>query len=565
MRNSSSSSEISNMRRAQKELQEIRTSENSNSQAAATIIQKQWRGHATRNNDPKVLELKEEVRNLRTEQHIRHLTKELSAAKSALEQERKLRALQMDAIKVLWKEVQMLDPNKYENSSSGAGGGINNSNNRIRPSGSNGSQISSRSSEHSIAKLMETLEATAGTGTLLKNNKTQPAIGIPESSSTLSLSTPATGNITGYITTPSSSDSPVPKSNQYIMAQSMPANVLMNQLGANSANAYEQQTPQALDTLNKTCSNLQNQVEQLQSSLTGVMQFMSAFSSLDVSEMTGSKNRTRHSSSTSTQETLSFAYHNNSMMSASMINPTSSEQMSSENKSVNIDSNQGSHKVNVSRITQDEQNSSALAISQGSESIDSCTMKSNTVISGSENNQQTLKISIDYDKKGTTNESGDIDVDAPQKVEMHHLTVEKISLRQSETLEEGESGIVDSSPSKDVLRPKSPRPKTLPGLNKNGKDNSIPGLAQLAGNALLNSPQAPQQVKAFAKTLVEGLITDSMAVKEDNEHSAGIVDNINESHENIETGDEYATTGCDDTTDISFSLATETEDQTIES
>ena len=33
---------------------------------------------------------------------------------------------------------------------------------RARPSGSSGSKISSRASEHSIAKLMETLEATAG-------------------------------------------------------------------------------------------------------------------------------------------------------------------------------------------------------------------------------------------------------------------------------------------------------------------------------------------------------------------------------------------------------------------
>ena len=115
LRNSSSSSEISSLRKTQQELQEIKLSDNSGTQVAATVIQKQWRGHATRNNDPKVIELKEEVRSLRTEQHIRHLTKELSAAKSALEQERKLRALQMDAIKVLWKEVQMLDASKHKN------------------------------------------------------------------------------------------------------------------------------------------------------------------------------------------------------------------------------------------------------------------------------------------------------------------------------------------------------------------------------------------------------------------------------------------------------------------
>jgi hypothetical protein len=67
---------------------------------AATTIQKNWRGHSARSNDDRVQELKDEVKNLRTDQHIRHLTKELSAAKLALERERKLRALQMDAIKV---------------------------------------------------------------------------------------------------------------------------------------------------------------------------------------------------------------------------------------------------------------------------------------------------------------------------------------------------------------------------------------------------------------------------------------------------------------------------------
>ena len=477
LRNSSSSSEISSLRKVQQEFQEMKSSENSGTQAAATIIQKQWRGHATRNNDPKVIELKEEVRNLRTEQHIRHLTKELSAAKSALEQERKLRALQMDAIKVLWKEVQMLDPNKYENFSNGMGNGGNNfnSNNRARPSGSNGSKIASRSSEHSIAKLMETLEATAGTGSLHKNTTTPTTIGIPGSSSTLSLSTPATGNITGYITTPSSSDSPVPKTNQYVMAQSMPANVLMSQLGASSANSLEQQTPQALDTLNKTCSSLQSQVEQLQSSLTGVMQFMSAFSSLDVSEMTGNKNRTRHSSSTSTQETLSFAYHNNSALSASMINPTSTEQASCTNKSMNIDANAsdnlslGSQKCSVSEMKQGEQNSFSLVISQDTESAESITLKSNILKIGSENAPQPVKIYKDPDinHDSANHESTTTTSKSPVMMPMHHLNVENTSLTQSEPLEEGEIIIATSNKNKDIHRPKSPRPKTLPGLNKN--------------------------------------------------------------------------------------------------
>ena len=101
--------------------------------AAATVIQKVFRGHADDQNDSKVQELKAEVRELRSEEHIKYLSRELSSAKSALEQERKLRALQMDAIKVLWKEVQMMDATK-------GGREID----KPRPSGSIGSKITSR-------------------------------------------------------------------------------------------------------------------------------------------------------------------------------------------------------------------------------------------------------------------------------------------------------------------------------------------------------------------------------------------------------------------------------------
>ena len=101
--------------------------------AAATVIQKAFRGHSDRQCDSKVEELKAEVLELRSEEHLKYLTKELRSAKSALEQERKLRALQMDAIKVLWKEVQMMDATK---------GGRETD--KSRPSGSIGSKISSR-------------------------------------------------------------------------------------------------------------------------------------------------------------------------------------------------------------------------------------------------------------------------------------------------------------------------------------------------------------------------------------------------------------------------------------
>ena len=73
-----------------------------------------------------------------------------------------------------------------------------------RPSGRGGSKISSRSSEHSIAKLMETLQATAGAPTpspSLQSLKNQASIEANER--------------------PQVSVS---------MAQSMPASVLANQL-----------------------------------------------------------------------------------------------------------------------------------------------------------------------------------------------------------------------------------------------------------------------------------------------------------------------------------------------
>ena len=57
------------------------------------------------------------------------------------------------------------------------------------------------------------------------------------------------------------------ESSTNLMAQSMPASVLSGQL----------EQVQAVEALSKTCNNLQSQVEQLQSSLAGVMHFMSAF------------------------------------------------------------------------------------------------------------------------------------------------------------------------------------------------------------------------------------------------------------------------------------------------
>ena len=68
------------------------------------------------------------------------------------------------------------------------------------------------------------------------------------------------------------------------MAQSMPASVLAGQLNEVTA----------VEALSKTCNSLQTQVEQLQSSLAGVVQFMSNFQ-----QPQSTPNRNRHSSNES--------------------------------------------------------------------------------------------------------------------------------------------------------------------------------------------------------------------------------------------------------------------------
>ena len=45
---------------------------------------------------------------MRLEQHTKQLAKELKSARQQLEQERQLRKVQSDTIKVLWKEIQTL-------------------------------------------------------------------------------------------------------------------------------------------------------------------------------------------------------------------------------------------------------------------------------------------------------------------------------------------------------------------------------------------------------------------------------------------------------------------------
>ncbi|XP_077977654.1 uncharacterized protein LOC144433219 [Glandiceps talaboti] len=75
---------------------------------AATRIQAYWRGYHVREHDPEVVKVRHIIRNQRVEDHIRQLNAELEKTKEMYAQEKKMRSLQMEAIKFLWEQVQAL-------------------------------------------------------------------------------------------------------------------------------------------------------------------------------------------------------------------------------------------------------------------------------------------------------------------------------------------------------------------------------------------------------------------------------------------------------------------------
>ncbi|XP_070568544.1 serine-rich adhesin for platelets-like isoform X2 [Ptychodera flava] len=74
----------------------------------ATKIQAWWRGHCARQHNPKVVKAREMIRRQRVEDHIKELNAELERTKQMYVQEKKMRTLQMEAIKFLWEQVQAL-------------------------------------------------------------------------------------------------------------------------------------------------------------------------------------------------------------------------------------------------------------------------------------------------------------------------------------------------------------------------------------------------------------------------------------------------------------------------
>ncbi|XP_037303621.1 centrosomal protein of 97 kDa isoform X2 [Manduca sexta] len=75
---------------------------------AAVTIQKMWRGYRSRNLNKDTLRILQAIQAARARQHIQRLTCDMEATKAALESERKIQQLQMQAINALWKKVSTL-------------------------------------------------------------------------------------------------------------------------------------------------------------------------------------------------------------------------------------------------------------------------------------------------------------------------------------------------------------------------------------------------------------------------------------------------------------------------
>lgn len=80
-----------------------RAVENKQAEKSAIIIQKLWRGYSTRKQTIK--DMVESLQQKRTNDYILKLTQDMEMTKQALENERKIQQLQMQAINALWKKV----------------------------------------------------------------------------------------------------------------------------------------------------------------------------------------------------------------------------------------------------------------------------------------------------------------------------------------------------------------------------------------------------------------------------------------------------------------------------
>ncbi|KAK7873559.1 hypothetical protein R5R35_008800 [Gryllus longicercus] len=87
---------------------------------AAVVIQRMWRGYHTRNLNTEVQAIFRKIQDSRTQQYIEKLSNDMEATRAALESDRKLQVLKMQAINAIWKKVLSMQPGGKEDSS-GAG------------------------------------------------------------------------------------------------------------------------------------------------------------------------------------------------------------------------------------------------------------------------------------------------------------------------------------------------------------------------------------------------------------------------------------------------------------
>ncbi|XP_063991866.1 uncharacterized protein LOC135170203 isoform X2 [Diachasmimorpha longicaudata] len=81
---------------------------------AAVLIQRIWRGYHTRNLNKKATNVLKTIEMMRTNKYIQKLSSDMEATRTALESEHKLQLLQMQAINALWKKVVSLQPGRDE-------------------------------------------------------------------------------------------------------------------------------------------------------------------------------------------------------------------------------------------------------------------------------------------------------------------------------------------------------------------------------------------------------------------------------------------------------------------
>lgn len=93
-------------------------SANKATEESAILIQKLWRGYCARKRNQS--SLADILQKKRTQEYIVKLSKDMEMTKEALENERKIQKLQMQAINALWKKVSSLSANENINESATA-------------------------------------------------------------------------------------------------------------------------------------------------------------------------------------------------------------------------------------------------------------------------------------------------------------------------------------------------------------------------------------------------------------------------------------------------------------